>query len=136
MDRTFVIIKPDAVERGLTGEILGRFERKGLRVVAMDLRTIEEAVANSHYAEHAGKSFYEDLLSFIRRSPAVTMVLEGPADTWKVVRAMMGATNPRDAAPGTIRGDLGIELTENLVHGSDGPESAAREIALFYPDLG
>ena len=136
MDRTFVIIKPDAVERGLTGEILGRFERKGLRVVAMDLRTIEEGVANRHYAEHEGKSFFDDLLAFIRRSPAVTMVLEGPADTWKVVRAMMGATNPRDAAPGTIRGDLGIELTENLVHGSDGPESAAREIALFYPDLG
>ena|SRR3982074_3659679 len=136
MDRTFVIIKPDAVERGLTGEILGRFERKGLRVVAMDLRTIDEGVANRHYAEHEGKSFFDDLLAFIRRSPAVTMVLEGPADTWKVVRAMMGATNPRDAAPGTIRGDLGIELTENLVHGSDGPESAAREIALFYPDLG
>jgi nucleoside-diphosphate kinase len=136
MDRTFVIIKPDAVERGLAGEILGRFERKGLRVVAMDLRTIEEGVANRHYAEHEGKSFFDDLLAFIRRSPAVTMVLEGPADTWKVVRAMMGATNPGDAAPGTIRGDLGIELTENLVHGSDGPESAAREIALFYPDLG
>ncbi len=136
MDRTFVIIKPDAVERGLTGEILGRFERKGLRVVAMDLRTIDEGVANRHYAEHEGKSFFDDLLAFIRRSPAVTVVLEGPADTWKVVRAMMGATNPRDAAPGTIRGDLGIELTENLVHGSDGPESAAREIALFYPDLG
>ena len=136
MDRTFVIIKPDAVERGLTGEILGRFERKGLRVVAMELRTIDEAVAKRHYAEHEGKSFYGDLITFIRRSPAVTMVLEGPADTWKVVRAMMGSTNPRDAAPGTIRGDLGIELTENLVHGSDGPESAAREIALFYPDLG
>ena len=136
MDRTFVIIKPDAVERGLTGEILGRFEHKGLRVVAMDLRTIEEGIANRHYAEHEGKSFFDDLLAFIRRSPAVTMVVEGPADTWKVVRAMMGATNPRDAAPGTIRGDLGIELTENLVHGSDGPESAAREIALFYPDLG
>jgi nucleoside-diphosphate kinase len=136
MDRTFVIIKPDAVERCLTGEIIGRFERKGLRVVAMELRTIEEAVAKRHYAEHEGKSFYADLITFIRRSPAVTMVLEGPADTWKVVRAMMGSTNPRDAAPGTIRGDLGIELTENLVHGSDGPESAAREVALFYPDLG
>ncbi len=136
MDRTFVIIKPDAVERGLTGEVIGRFERKGLRVVAMELRTIDEAVAKRHYAEHEGKSFYEDLITFIRRSAAVTMVLEGPADTWKVVRAMMGSTNPRDAAPGTIRGDLGIELTENLVHGSDGPESAAREIALFYPDLG
>jgi nucleoside-diphosphate kinase len=136
MDRTFVIIKPDAVERGLTGEIIGRFERKGLRVVTMELRTIEEAVAKRHYAEHEGKPFYGDLITFIRRSPAVTMVLEGPADTWKVVRAMMGSTNPRDAAPGTIRGDLGIELTENLVHGSDGPESAAREIELFYPDLG
>jgi nucleoside-diphosphate kinase len=102
----------------------------------MDLGTIDEAVAKRHYAEHEGKSFYEDLITFIRRSPAVTMVLEGPADTWKVVRAMMGPTNPRDAPSGTIRGDLGIELTENLVHGSDGPESAAREIALFYPELG
>jgi nucleoside-diphosphate kinase len=136
VDRTFVIIKPDAVERGLAGEILARFERKGLRIVALELRVIDRAVASRHYAEHQGKGFYEDLLAFIGRSPAITLVLEGPADTWKVVRTLMGTTNPREAAPGTIRGDLGIELTENLVHGSDGAESAAREIALFFPGLG
>jgi nucleoside-diphosphate kinase len=134
-DRTFVIIKPDAVERRLTGEILARFERKGLRVVALEQRTIDAAIASRHYAEHEGKPFYQSLLDFIGRSPAVTLVLEGPEDTWKVVRTMMGVTNPRDAAPGTIRGDYGTELTENLVHGSDGPESAAREIAIFFPGL-
>ena len=134
-DRTFVIIKPDAVERRLTGELLARFERKGLRIVAMQQRTIDAATATRHYAEHQGKPFYQSLIDFIGRSPAVTLVLEGPMDTWKVVRAMMGITNPLDAAPGTIRGDFGIELTENLVHGSDGPESAEREIALFFPDL-
>jgi len=136
MDRTFVIIKPDAVERGLAGELLARFERKGLRIVALELRTIDAGTAARHYAEHAGKGFYGDLLAFIGRSPSITMVLEGPEDTWKVVRTLMGSTHPRDAAPGTIRGDLGIELTENLVHGSDGPESAAREIAIFFPGLG
>jgi nucleoside-diphosphate kinase len=134
-DRTFVIIKPDAVERGLTGEILARFERRGLRIVAMDQRVIDATVAARHYAEHQGKPFYPSLLEFIGRSPAVTLVLEGPADTWKVVRTMMGATNPREAAPGTIRGDLGIDHTENLVHGSDGPESAAREMGIFFPGL-
>jgi len=133
MDRTLVIVKPDAVQRGLVGEIVSRFERKGLRIVAMELRTIDAATAAAHYAEHEGKPFYPDLLAFITRGPSVLMVLEGPADTWKVVRQLMGATNPREAAPGTIRGDLGIELTENLVHGSDGPESADREIALFFP---
>ena len=135
MDRTFVICKPDAVERGLVGEILGRFERKGLRIVAAELRPLDRATLARHYAEHEGKGFYDSLLAFMSRSPAVILVLEGPADTFKVVRAMMGATNPRDAAPGTIRGDLGIELTENLVHGSDSPESAAREIGIFFPDL-
>jgi nucleoside-diphosphate kinase len=134
-DRTFVIIKPDAVERRLTGEILARFERKGLRVVALEQRTIDVTVASRHYAEHDGKPFYQSLIDFIGRSPAVLMVLEGPQDTWKVVRTMMGVTNPRDAAPGTIRGDYGTELTENLVHGSDGPESAAREIDIFFPGL-
>jgi nucleoside-diphosphate kinase len=132
-DRTLVIIKPDAVERGLVGEITARFERKGLRLVAMELRTIDAAIAARHYAEHEGKSFYNDLIEFIGRSPAVTMVVEGPADTWRVVRTLMGVTNPREAAPGTIRGDLGIELTENLVHGSDSAESADREIGLFFP---
>jgi nucleoside-diphosphate kinase len=135
MDRTLVIAKPDAVERGLVGEILLRLERKGLKLVALELRTIDEATAARHYAEHEGKPFYGDLISFITRSPSVPMVVEGPEDTWKVVRTLMGSTNPRDAAPGTIRGDLGIVLTENLVHGSDGAESAQREIGIFFPAL-
>jgi nucleoside-diphosphate kinase len=135
-DRTFVICKPDAVERGLSGEILARLERKGLRIVAAELRTIDEATAKAHYAEHDGKPFFADLVSFITRGPALLLVVEGPEETFKVVRTLMGSTNPRDAAPGTIRGDLGILLTENLVHGSDAPESAAREIALFFPNLG
>jgi nucleoside-diphosphate kinase len=134
-DRTFVICKPDAVERGLAGEIIRRFENKGLKIVAAELRTIDAEVAGKHYAEHAEKPFFGDLVSFIGRSPSMLLVLEGPEDTWKVVRTMMGVTNPRESAPGTIRGDYGIELTENLVHGSDGPESAAREIALFFPAL-
>ena len=135
MDRTFVACKPDAVERGLCGEIIGRLERKGLRIVAAELRTIDEATAKTHYAEHEGKPFFGDLVEFITRGPAMLLVVEGPEDTYKVVRTMMGATNPRDAAPGTIRGDLGILFTENLVHGSDAPESAAREIGIFFPDL-
>jgi nucleoside-diphosphate kinase len=134
-DRTLVILKPDAVERGLTGEILGRFERKGLRLVAMDLRRLDEIVLARHYEEHLGKPFYPDLVDFMGRSPVVVAVVEGPEDTWKVVRSLMGPTNPRDAAPGTIRGDFGTIVTENLVHGSDGPESAAREIAIFFPEL-
>ncbi|MBO0729856.1 MAG: nucleoside-diphosphate kinase [Acidimicrobiaceae bacterium] len=135
MNRTLVICKPDAVERGLAGEILGRLERKGLRLVAVELRRLDRDVAARHYQEHEGKPFYESLLAFITRSPVVLAVIEGPDDTWRVVRTMMGATNPAEAQPGTIRGDLAIETTENLVHGSDGPESAAREIALFFPDL-
>jgi nucleoside-diphosphate kinase len=133
-DRTLVLCKPDCVERGLVGEVVARIERKGLKLVAVDLRRLDAAAAQRHYAEHEGKPFFGDLVSFITRSPLVAMVVEGP-DAWKVVRTLMGATNPRDAAPGTIRGDLAIELTENLVHGSDGPESAAREIALFFPGL-
>ena len=133
-DRTLVLCKPDAVERGLVGEIVGRIERKGLTIVALELRTVDAGTAKRHYAEHEGKPFFDDLVAFITRSPVVAMVIEGP-DAWKVLRTMMGATNPREAAPGTIRGDLAIELTENLVHGSDGPESAAREIALFFPGL-
>jgi nucleoside-diphosphate kinase len=133
MDRTLVICKPDAVERGLVGEIVGRLERKGLRLVATELRTIDAETAGRHYAEHQGKPFYDDLVAFITRSPALLMVVEGPGDTWQVVRSLMGATNPKDAAPGTIRGDLAIELTENLVHGSDSADSAAREIAIFFP---
>lgn len=135
MDRTFVICKPDAVERGLAGEILARFERRNLKLVAVELRQIDEATAKVHYVEHDGKPFFADLVSFITRSPAVLAVIEGPGDTWKTVRTMMGATNPKDAAPGTIRGDLGILHTENLIHGSDSAESAAREIALFFPSL-
>jgi nucleoside-diphosphate kinase len=135
MDRTFVICKPDAVERGLVGEILSRFERKGLRIVAMEQRTLDRETLARHYEEHVGKGFYDDLVAFMSRGPAVVLVLEGPEDTFKVVRTMMGATNPRDAAPGTIRGDFGIELTENLVHGSDSPESAAREIGVWFPAL-
>ncbi len=135
MDRTLIICKPDAVERGLVGEILGRFERKGFKIAAAELRTIDAETAAQHYAEHEGKGFYQDLIDFIGRSPALVAVIEGPEDTWKVVRAMMGATNPLEAAPGTIRGDLGSLFTENLIHGSDSAESAAREIALFFPDL-
>ena len=134
-DRTLLLCKPDAVERGLVGEIVGRLERRGLTIVAMDLRNIDVELATLHYAEHDGKPFFDDLVGFITRSPIVAMVVEGGDDTWQVVRTVMGATNPREAAPGTIRGDLALETGENLVHGSDGPESAEREIALFFPDL-
>jgi nucleoside-diphosphate kinase len=132
--RTLILCKPDAVERGLVGEIVARIERKGLKLVALELRTLDEATAKRHYAEHDGKPFFGDLVGFITRSPLVAMVVEGP-EAWKVMRTLMGVTNPREAAPGTIRGDFAIELTENLVHGSDGPESADREIALFFPNL-
>lgn len=131
MDATLVICKPDAVERGLVGDIISRLERRQLRIRSLELRLIDEDTAKRHYAEHEGKPFFDDLVAFITRSPSVVMVVEGPSDTWKVLRAMVGATNPRDSAPGTMRGDHGIEQTENLVHASDGPESAAREIALF-----
>jgi nucleoside-diphosphate kinase len=134
-DRTLVLCKPDCVERGLVGEVISRLERKSLKIVALEQRLLDEATAKKHYAEHDGKPFFGDLVSFITRSPLVAMVVEGP-DAWKVVRTLMGTTNPREAAPGTIRGDLAIELTENLVHGSDGTESAAREIAIFFPNLG
>ena len=133
-NRTLVLCKPDAVERGLVGEVVGRLERKGLKLVALEMRQLDEATAKQHYAEHDGKPFFADLVAFITRSPLVAMVVEGP-EAFKVVRTLMGATNPREAAPGTLRGDLAIELTENLVHGSDGPESAAREIALFFPGV-
>jgi nucleoside-diphosphate kinase len=139
MRQTLVICKPDAVERGLVGEILGRFERKGLAIAALQHGIIERDTAEQHYAEHAGKSFYAPLLDFITRSPSVVMVLEGPADAgddvFAVVRTLMGATNPATAAPGTIRGDYGLSPTENLVHGSDSDASAQREIALFFPSL-
>ena len=131
MDRTFVICKPDAVERGLVGEIITRFERKGLRIVAAEFRTLDRQTLGRHYAEHEGKPFYDDLVAFMTRGPVVVMLVEGP-EAPQVVRTLMGATNPRQAAPGTIRGDLAIELTENLVHGSDSSEAAEREIALFF----
>ena len=134
-DRTLVLCKPDAVERGLAGEIIRRIEAKNLRIVALELRTLDKATAEAHYAEHDGKPFFGELVSFITRSPLVAMVVEGSEDTFKVVRTMMGVTNPKEAAPGTIRGDLSIAFTENLIHGSDSPESAAREIELFFPGL-
>ena len=133
-DRTLVICKPDAVERGLVGTILNRFERRGLTIAALELRTLDEELLARHYEEHVGKGFYADLVAFMSRGPVVTAAIEGPEDTWKVVRDMMGATNPRNAAPGTIRGDLGIEFTENLIHGSDSAESAARELSIFFPE--
>ena len=135
MSRTLVICKPDAVERGLVGEILGRFERKGLRLVAVELRTLDADLLARHYAEHIGKDFYPDLVAFMSRGPALLAVVEGLEDTWQVVRTMMGATNPLKADPGTIRGDLGTMVTENLVHGSDSADSAQREVSLFFPDL-
>lgn len=135
MNRTLFICKPDAVERGLSGEILARLERKGLRLVAADLRRLDAETAGRHYAEHEGKGFYEDLITFITRSPVLVMVVEGPDETWQIVRNMMGTTNPANAAPGTIRGDLALDTGENLVHGSDSAESAAREIGIFFPGL-
>ncbi len=134
-DRTLVLFKPDTVERGLVGSVLSRFESKGLTIVAMELRRLDADTLARHYEEHVGKGFYADLVAFMSRGPVVALVLEGPENTWEVVRSMMGATNPRTAAPGTIRGDLGILFTENLVHGSDSLESAAREISIFFPNL-
>lgn len=134
-ERTLVLCKPDAVERALVGEIVSRFERKGLRIVALELRTIDAELAGRHYAEHAQRPFFGELVAFITRSPLVAMVVEGGPETWKTVRNLMGVTNPRDAAPGTIRGDLALETGENLVHGSDSTESAEREIAIFFPHL-
>lgn len=135
MNRTLVICKPDAVERGLAGEIIRRLEAKGLGLVAAELRTIDAETAGRHYAEHQGKPFYDELVSFIGRSPALVAVVEGPDDTWKIVRTLMGPTNPAEAPPGTIRGDLATEMGENLIHGSDSAESAAREIEIFFPGL-
>ena len=135
MNRTLVIAKPDAVDRGLAGEIVARLERKGLRLAAAELRTIDAETAGRHYEEHQGKPFYGDLVAFITRSPSLVLVVEGPEDTWSIVRTMMGPTNPAEAPPGTIRGDFGTVLTENLVHGSDSAASAAREIGIFFPSL-
>ena len=136
MDRTLFIVKPDGVARGLIGEIIGRLEDKELRIVAAELRTIDQPTAERHYAEHQGRPYYDKLVEFITQSPALVLIVEGPEDTWQVVRGLMGATNSKDAAPGTIRGDLAIGLRENLVHGSDSAASAQREIEIFFPHLG
>jgi nucleoside-diphosphate kinase len=129
--RTLVLFKPDAVRRGLVGEILARFEAKGLVVIALELRTIDAAVADQHYAEHVEKAFYPPLRDFVTSGPMVALVLEGD-EAIEVVRALNGATDGHKAAPGTIRGDLSLSNRENLVHGSDSPESAQREIALWF----
>jgi nucleoside-diphosphate kinase len=133
-ERTLVLIKPDGVARGLIGEVLSRIERKGFRVVALELRVLERAIAEEHYGEHKDKPFFGDLVAFITGGPLVAAVIEGPEAiaSW---RTMMGATNPANAAPGTIRGDLATETQMNVTHGSDSPESAAREIGLFFPGL-
>jgi nucleoside-diphosphate kinase len=128
--KTLVLLKPDAVERGLVGSILSRFE-----IVAMELRTLDAAILERHYEEHKGKGFYPELVAFMSRGPVVALVIEGPEDAWEVLRTMMGATNPKAAAPGTIRGDYGTLFTENLIHGSDSAASAAREIGIFFPNL-
>ena len=132
--RTLVLLKPDAVRRGLVGEILSRYEAKGLTLVALEQRTIGTDVADRHYAEHVEKAFYPPLRDFVTSGPLVAVVLEGD-EAVEVVRAINGATDGRVAAPGTIRGDLSLSNRENLVHGSDSPESAAREIAIWFPDL-
>jgi len=133
-ERTLVLIKPDGVRRGLTGEVLARIERKGLRIVAMDLRTVGKDLAETHYAEHAAKPFYGSLVEFITSGPLVAMVVEGPRAI-EAFRALAGATDPVKAAPGTIRGDYALEVQDNIVHGSDSPDSAEREIKIFFPDV-
>jgi nucleoside-diphosphate kinase len=133
VEQTLVIVKPDGVQRGLVGEIIGRLERRGLKIVAMDLRRIDRALAERHYGEHVGKPFYAGLVDYITSGPVVTFVLEGP-DAVAVTRATMGSTRPAEAGPGTIRGDLGLTVGRNLIHGSDSVESAAREVALFFGD--
>jgi nucleoside-diphosphate kinase len=136
-NRTFVMCKPDAVERGLVGEIVARLERKGLTLVAAELRTVSTELAEEHYAEHQAKPFFRDLVEFLTRSPVFAMIVEGPEEsTYLLVRKLVGATKVEDAEPGTIRGDFATITTENLVHASDGHESAAREIALWFPGQG
>lgn len=133
MSQTLILVKPDAFERALTGEVLARFERKGLRIVALKKLTASEAIANEHYAEHREKPFFGELVEFITGGPLVAAVLEGP-DAVPAARQLIGATNPVEAAPGSIRGDFALELTLNMVHGSDSDESAAREIAIWFPE--
>lgn len=135
MELTFVMVKPDGVARGLVGEVISRIERKGYRLAAMRHFTIDQALAESHYTEHVEKPFFRELVSFITSGSVVAMVVEGP-DAVRGLRQIMGATNPLEAAPGSIRGDFATEIGENIVHGSDSAASAAREISLFFPDLG
>lgn len=135
MDRTLILVKPDAFARSLTGEIIARFERKGLRIIALRHMTVSTELAERHYAEHAGKPFFGELVQFITSGPIVAMVLEG-SDAVRAARQVIGATNPLEAAPGSIRGDFAIEMGQNMVHGSDSAESAAREADLFFGDLG
>jgi nucleoside-diphosphate kinase len=135
LDRTLILVKPDAFERALTGEVIARFERKGLRIMALKRMTTDRELAEQHYAEHSEKPFFGELVEFITGGPLVAMVLEGH-EAVSAARQLIGATNPIDAAPGSIRGDFGLEVQTNLVHGSDSPESAQREIALWFPELG
>jgi nucleoside-diphosphate kinase len=133
-ERTLVLVKPDGVQRRLIGEVIARIERKGLDLVALELRTVERELAEQHYAEHDGKPFFGELVEFITSAPLVALVLEG-TDAIRAARQVIGATNPLEAAPGSIRGDFALEVGKNLVHGSDGPESAEREAKLFFPEL-
>jgi len=134
MDRTLILVKPDAFARGLTGEIIARFERKGLRIVALRHMRMDRDLAGQHYAEHEGKPFFGELVEFITSGPLVAMVLEGH-EAVTAARQVIGATNPLEAAPGSIRGDFALEVGQNMVHGSDSNESAAREAKLFFPDV-
>ncbi len=131
MERTLIIVKPDGVNRGLVGAVLSRFESRGLKIVGLKLMRISRDLADRHYAEHQGKGFYEGLVAFITSGPVVVGAIEGPGAI-AIVRTMMGATNPANAAPGTIRGDYGVAVSFNIIHGSDGPESAQRELALYF----
>jgi nucleoside-diphosphate kinase len=133
MERTLVLIKPDAIQRGLAGEIISRLERRGLRIVAMKMMRLDQSLAHRHYAEHREKPFFPSLVRFITSAPLIACVMEGP-HAIEVVRQTMGATDPKKAAPGTIRGDLGLDITHNLIHGSDSPQTAQREIALFFQE--
>jgi nucleoside-diphosphate kinase len=135
MDRTLILVKPDAFARGLTGEIVARFERKGLRIAALKHMQMAEELATRHYAEHEGKPFFGELVEFITSAPLVAMVLEGH-EAVVAARQVIGATNPLEASPGSIRGDFALEVGQNMVHGSDSDESAEREVGLFFPELG
>jgi nucleoside-diphosphate kinase len=134
MDRTLILVKPDAFARNLTGEIIARFERKGLRIVALKQMVVTEELAKQHYAEHDGKPFFGELVEFITSGPIVALVLEGP-EAVKAARQVIGATNPLEATTGSIRGDFAVEVGKNMVHGSDAPESGTREAGLFFPEL-